>query len=110
MVSGGDGGVAVRIYDKLLIVLSESSIASSWVEEEAEAAFEKEHKRKLHTVLFPVRLDDAIMECEQAWAASLRRTRHIGDFRNWKDHDSYQRAFQRILRDLKADPTPISAT
>ena len=24
------------------------------------------------------------------------------DFFNWKDHDSYQTAFQRLLRDLKA--------
>jgi hypothetical protein len=35
-------------------------------------------------------------------AASLRRTRHIGDFRAWKDHDPYQNAFERLLRDLKA--------
>jgi hypothetical protein len=27
----------------------------------------------------------------------------IGDFRQWKDHDAYQRAFQQLLRDLKAD-------
>jgi hypothetical protein len=28
-------------------------------------------------VLFPLRLDDAVMEADQAWAASLRRTRHL---------------------------------
>lgn len=27
----------------------------------------------------------------------------ISDFGNWKDHDSYQKAFERLLRDLKAD-------
>jgi len=42
------------------------------------------------------------METNQAWAASLRRTRHIGDFRAGKDHDPYQKAFARLLRDLKA--------
>jgi hypothetical protein len=42
------------------------------------------------------------METDQAWAASLRRTRHIGDFRAWKDHDQYQKSFDRLLRDLKA--------
>lgn len=26
----------------------------------------------------------------------------IGDFRSWKDHDAYQEAFTRLLRDLKA--------
>jgi hypothetical protein len=42
------------------------------------------------------------METDQAWAAGLRRTRHIGDFRAWKDHDQYQESFDRLLRDLKA--------
>jgi len=42
------------------------------------------------------------METDQAWAASRRRTRHIGDFRAWKDHNPYQKSFERLLRDLKA--------
>jgi hypothetical protein len=33
-----------------------------------------------------------------------RRSRHIGDFRRWKDHDAYQQAFDRVLRDLKQTP------
>jgi hypothetical protein len=28
----------------------------------------------------------------------------VPDFSNWKDHDSYQKAFDRLLRDLKAEP------
>ena len=40
------------------------------------------------------------MEINQAWAADIRRTRHIGDFSRWKDHDAYQQAFERLLRDL----------
>jgi hypothetical protein len=43
------------------------------------------------------------MDTTKAWAADLRRTRHIGDFTEWKDHDSYQKAFERLLRDLKAE-------
>jgi hypothetical protein len=27
----------------------------------------------------------------------------IPDFSNWKDHDSYQKAFQRLVGDLKAE-------
>jgi len=50
----------------------------------------------------PIRLDDAVRETDQAWASNLRRTRHIGDFHAWKDHDSYQKSFERLLRDLKA--------
>jgi hypothetical protein len=43
------------------------------------------------------------MQTKKAWAADIRRMRHIGDFRRWKEHDSYQKAFARLLRDLKAE-------
>ena len=93
---------SIRSYDKLLIVLSQHSIDSDWVEKEVETAFEEERKRKT-TILFPILLDSAVMETDQAWAADIRRTRHIGDFTHWKDHDAYQKAFERLLRDLKAE-------
>jgi len=92
---------SIRVHNKLMVILSENSIRSPWVEEEVEAALEKERKQN-KLALFPIRLDDAVMETEQAWAASLRRMRHIGDFRAWKDHDPYQKSFEHLLRDLKA--------
>ena len=54
-------------------------------------------------MLFPVRVDEAVMDTEVAWAADIRRSRQIGDFRKWKDHDSYAKALQRLLRDLKPE-------
>jgi uncharacterized protein YjbI with pentapeptide repeats len=93
---------SIRLHDKLLLILSESSVASPWVSDEVEAAIEREH-REGRTVLFPIKIDEAVIESEQAWAAAIRRTRHIGDFTDWKNHDSYQKAFDRLLRDLKAD-------
>ncbi len=95
----------IRVYDKVIVVLSETSIASDWVESEIEAALEKERKTK-KLVLFPIRLDEAVMDCGIAWAAEIRRTRHIGEFCHWKDHDAYKKAFDRVLRDLKADRAP----
>jgi hypothetical protein len=92
---------AIRVHDKLMVLLSENSVSSLWVEKEVETAFEKERQQN-RTVLFPIRLDDAVMDTDQAWAADIRRGRHIGDFRNWKNHDSYKKAFERLLRDLKA--------
>ena len=86
---------------KLLVVLSTDSVNSRWVEREVQAAFEKE-RRQSTTVLLPVRLDDAVMESPQAWAAEIRRTRHIGDFREWKNRDSFQKSLDRLIRDLKA--------
>jgi uncharacterized protein YjbI with pentapeptide repeats len=91
---------AIRLYDKLLLVFSRNSVESPWVESEVEAAFEKERRQK-RTVLFPIRLDNAVMETDRAWAAEIRRTRHIGDFEKWKNHDQYQIALARLFRDLK---------
>jgi len=93
--------LSIRIHDKLLLVLSEHSINSDWVEDEVEAAYEQERQRG-KTVLFPIRLDSAVMDTDKAWASKLRRQRHIGDFTQWKDHDAYQKAFDRLMRDLKA--------
>ena len=93
---------AIRLYDKLMLILSEHSIDSDWVEKEVETAFEEERRRK-RTVLFPIRLDNLVMETGQAWAADIRRTRHIGDFRRWRDHDAYQEAFARLVRDLERE-------
>ena len=39
------------------------------------------------------------------WPAFIRNTRNIRDFRRWKTHDVYQKAFDRLLRDLKAVET-----
>ncbi len=96
---------SIRVYEKLLIILSDNSVNSPWVEREVQAAMEKEHRSPGDTVLFPIRLDDAVMDSTKAWAADIRRTRHIGDFRNWKDHDASKSAFERLLRDLKTKET-----
>ena len=83
---------AIHVHERLLLILSENSVSSEWVEKEVETAFEKEQRQK-RTVLFPARLDDAVMKCETGWSADIRRSRHIGDFRRWKDYDAYQQVF-----------------
>lgn len=97
---------SIRLYDKLVLILSEHAVQSVWVEREVVAAREKED-REQRPVLFPVRLDDAVTDTTKAWAADVRRRWHIGDFTQWKNHDAYQQAFERLLRDLKkADERP----
>jgi uncharacterized protein YjbI with pentapeptide repeats len=92
---------AIRAHDKLLLILSKSSVASGWVEREVRAAMDREQKEN-RTVLFPVRVDRAVFESPFDWATEIRRERNIGDFTCWKDHDEYQKAFARLLRDLQA--------
>ena len=92
---------SIHAHDRLLLILSEHAIKSRWVQAEVETAFEKEAKEN-RLVLFPIRLDGAVMEMTVGWAAAIRRQRHIGDFTQWKEHDAYQKAFDRLLQDLKA--------
>ncbi|MEM9670649.1 MAG: toll/interleukin-1 receptor domain-containing protein [Pseudomonadota bacterium] len=92
---------AIRMRDRVVLILSEDAINSDWVEDEVSTAFEEERRRK-ETMLFPIRLDDAVMETDEAWASKLR-ARNIGDFTRWKDHDAYKRALDRVLRDLKVE-------
>jgi hypothetical protein len=92
----------IRLYDKLLIILSEYSVESEWVEREIMVALEKESQYR-RTVLFPIRLDDSIFKFTSTspWASMMRRERHIGNFTRWKHHDYYQTALDRLLRDLQ---------
>jgi uncharacterized protein YjbI with pentapeptide repeats len=92
---------AIRIHDKLLLILSKSSVASGWVEHEVKIALAREQKEK-KTVLFPVRIDKAIFESPYDWATEIRHERNIGNFTRWKDHDKYQKVLARLLHDLKA--------
>ena len=101
---------AIRLHDKLLLVLSENSIRSEWVMNEirrTRKAEIKENRRKL----FPIRLVDwgtlNDWECFDAdtgkdLAVEVRDEYLIPDFSNWEDHASYKPAFDRLLRDLKA--------
>jgi TIR domain len=97
-------GAAIRLRDKVLLILSEQSIKSDWVEDEVTAGFEEERKRG-QVVLFPVRLDETVMKTNEAWAAKLRALL-IGDFQHWRDYDAYKRSFERVVRDLtKREPS-----
>ena len=100
---------AIRVYDKLLLVLSAHSMQSPWVEFEIRRARRREvaEQRRL---LFPVRLVD--YEAIKTWQcfdadtakdlATEIREYYIPDFTAWKDHDAFEAAVAGLLRDLKA--------
>jgi len=101
---------AIRLYDRLLLILSEHSMNSEWVKTEVAHARQKELNEQ-RQVLFPISL--VPFEKIRVWQNfdadsgkdSAREVREyfIPDFSNWKEHDSFQAAFQRLLRDLKAE-------
>lgn len=67
------------------------SVASNLVDQEIETVLAGDLEQT-RTMLFLVRLDDAIVEIKTGWPAHIKNTRHIGDFRHWKDHDTYETA------------------
>ena len=106
---------AIRVHDKLLLVLSRASMASDWVPHEIRRAVEWE-KGEGRRVLFPIGL--APWKDIQAWTAfdsdrgkdlaKVVREYHIPDFSNWKDHDAFEAAFARMIGDPKATTSPAS--
>lgn len=102
--------LSIERNDKLLLVLSENSIRSDWVEEEVNRALAEERKRckdlspeerAKRLVLFPIAIDDSAFECDDIpWVFNLKQKRHIGDFRKGMDDE---KAMKRLLRDLNAE-------
>jgi hypothetical protein len=101
---------AIRIYDKLLIVLSDASLQSEWVMDELRKGFRAERNAGMRK-LFPVRLTDyetlERWECRDSLTgkdlAEEVRQYFIPDFSNWKNHDQFEAAFARLLKDLRAE-------
>jgi hypothetical protein len=100
---------AIQVHDRLLLVLSENSLGSEWVNTEIAKARKREVREK-RRMLFPVRLVDFKVlkewECFDADTGkdSAREIReyYVPDFSMWKDHNLYQKEFERLLRDLKS--------
>lgn len=100
---------AIHTYDRLLLILSKDSLESEWVLTEIRKARKIEDREK-RTKLFPIRLVD--MEFIRDWEcfdvdtgkdlAMEVRKYYIPDFSAWKDHDLFEKAFERLLGDLKA--------
>lgn len=91
---------AMRKNPTVLLVLSEHSVKSDWVEHEARSARELEKELK-RDVLCPVALDDAWKNCN--WEARLREQimkYNILDFSNWKDDAEFTRKFARLVEGL----------
>jgi TIR domain len=93
---------AIHLQDKLLLILSEHSIQSNWVEYEVNRVIDREISQK-RTILFPLRIDETVLHTNDHWATDIRSRRHIGNFTNWEDHTTYQRSFDQLLKQLKAD-------
>jgi hypothetical protein len=100
---------AIRVYDRLLLILSVGSMRSRWVKTEIDKA-RKKALTENRSVLFPIRLVpfDSVRDWEQFDAdlgvdsAKEIREYFLPDFTHWKDHDAYTKSFDALLKALKS--------
>lgn len=103
---------AIRVHDKLLLILSEHSMNSDWVKAEIASARDREDREKKQ-MLFPITLapqenirQQALFDGDRSTGSAREaRENFIPDFSNWKNHDSYQQAFHRLVKQLNGDLT-----
>ena len=102
----------IRIFDRLILVLSEHSLTSRWVTYGVVHAREREKRDGIQRFL-PISLSpfdtlkDWTIPDPDTGSDTAREVREyfIADFSNWTDHASYPSSFQRLLRDLRGDKT-----
>lgn len=99
---------AIQVHDRFLLILSEHSLKSNWVESEIRRARKREREEG-RQILFPISLlsYEQLREWELFDADEGRdlaqevREYLIGDFSKWKDHDSFQPLFQKLVEGLR---------
>ena len=95
----------IRVRDRLIVVCSTAALhESAWVLKEIDSALEEEKRRK-KKVIFPVMLDDALLN----WGD--QRGKHMlevlaGDFRGATRGAAFDKALARLLEGLKERRPP----
>lgn len=100
---------AIRVHERLLLVLSPESIHSEWVKTGIIKASQRERAEK-RRMLFPVRLNISYEELKE-WEcfdgdtgkdlAREIREYYIPDFSQWERPEKFKEEFEKLVRDLK---------
>jgi uncharacterized protein YjbI with pentapeptide repeats len=108
----------IKVWDKVMFCVSQSSLTSWWVDKELTSAFAKEEQlskqagRKV-LALIPLNLDGSLFAWQSGWGDEVR-SRLAADFTGW-EHDSakFDAEFERVVKALRSDdgarpkpPTP----
>jgi len=90
---------AIRFYDKLILVLSSLSLASSWLQLEVERVLAQEESEQRRILSF-IALEP--LRDVPEWLTRIQATHPIEDFCDWKRYDFYRQALGRLLSTLRA--------
>ncbi len=101
----------IRMMDVVVLVLSEVSVGSDWVDDEVRAARVKEKEEK-REVLCPIALDDAwkkkvgqtkslteMAEADADWMHLAKK--NVLDFSQWESDDDFEAQFTKLLTGMK---------
>ena len=101
----------IRLWDKVLLCASKSSLTSWWVDGEINRAFQKEaqimkeRRGKKVLALIPLNLDGFLFSGEyQSGKKSEIKSRVAANFVGWeKDHALFDRELEKVIRALRTD-------
>ncbi len=97
----------ISMYDKAILICSENSLNSWWVNRELDRVLDKEHFyykssiEKKH-ILIPVKIDQYIHTWENSRKSDIEKY-VIGDFINWNETGQFNKAVDLLIEALNVD-------
>jgi len=100
----------IRLWDKVLLCCSKSSLTSWWVHDELGKAFAKEQglmkkrmKKEKALAIVPLNLDGYLFKWKDGKASQVRE-RLAADFTNWEsDRRKFEAQIENVIRALRSD-------